>query len=180
MPAAEGHGVLALAHGDGASAKLGLGSRAWAVDGEAYSANSRLVQLAPSGELSREYVQGCAGAPANYNQLGRELRVEASSPRASALTSASVVEKYAGGIELSSPGAARWDDDVLTKADHFVGGTVSRWHRESNKLEHVYNLFEFFAPTTCAGRRARKRARARARASPPPSSSPPEKCSEPP
>ena len=59
------------------------------------ASQEKLVQLAPSGELSREYVQGCEGAPENYNQLGRELRVEGASPRASALTSETVVEKCA-------------------------------------------------------------------------------------
>ena len=91
-------------------------------------------QISPGGDIQTQYFQACTGSPENYNILSHELRIEASSPDGSVLTTATIVEKYPD-VTLHSPGMQNWNDDTSTVADHFLGGSVSRWHRKENKLE---------------------------------------------
>jgi hypothetical protein len=152
LPEKEGHGIVLLANGDG-SENLELSPKFWregnGSHAKPYYVNSRLTQISPSGDIQLQYFQACTGSPENYNILSHELRIDAGSPDGSALTTANIVAEYPD-VTLHSPGTQHWDDDTSTTADHFLGASISRWHRKENKLELVYNLFEWIMPTVYA------------------------------
>jgi hypothetical protein len=148
LPASEGHGVVMLCTGDG-SENIEVAPKVWkGKDGKPYYPNSRLTQILPDGTVQMQYVQGCTGAPTNYNAFSHELRIDTSNPKAPALTTATVVEDYPD-VTIRSVGHHD-DDDTAYHCNKFVGATVSLWHRDGNKIETLYNLFEWIMPTKFA------------------------------
>ena len=52
-------------------------------------------------------------------------------------------------MTIKSPGHHD-DDDTSYHCNMFVGATISMWHRQENKVETLYNLFEWIMPSKYA------------------------------
>ena len=55
---------------------------------------AQLQQVSPLGVLERQFVQGCTGAPRNYNEMTHELRIDPTSPDLRALTFVSTLRSF--------------------------------------------------------------------------------------
>jgi hypothetical protein len=113
--------------------------------------NSMLVQVAPNGQLDAQYVQACAGAPTNYNQLSHEMRLDHSSPDLDALTTATSIRAFPALNVTTTLGTVAPCTSTVNCArdtrratyDAAAGNTIVRWHRAAGELELVYDLFDF-------------------------------------
>ena len=148
LPASVGGGVVLLA-GEDENTALGTSDRTWtdAASGAHYNANSQLKEIAADGTLRRQYIQGCAGSPLNYNVLSHEMRVDASSADFDVFTTATRIERYPDVNVETRDGAG--DDDgkfSTTHADTLAGATIVRWHRDDDTIEPLYNMFDFASP----------------------------------
>ena len=55
---------------------------------------AQLQQVSPLGVLEHQFVQGCTGAPRNFNQMTHELRIDPTSPDLRALTFVSTLRSF--------------------------------------------------------------------------------------
>ena len=130
--------------------------RVWRENGTLVRSNSMLVEVAPSGELAAQHVQACAGAPAAYNQLSHEARVERAS--LDVLTTTTTIRRFpelnvttrlgtAASCDPNASSSVACARDARARVFNYAAGcAVSRWHRDDDGLELVYDLFDIVDP----------------------------------
>ena len=102
--------------------------------------NSQMQWISPLGELRQRYLQACSGRPLNYNQISHECRADGSSGEV--LTTMYDVRHFAdvwaGTISATGVSWAQYDS--------VVGQSIVRWDPVANKIDVVYDMFDFASP----------------------------------
>ena len=96
---------------------------------------------------SLRYAQACSGAPANYNQLSHELRIDHGSPDLRALTTVSAARVLANTTLRKRAGRGFVVD---VRYDFFLGASVAAWHRAAGVVQPLVDLWDVADPARSA------------------------------
>ena len=139
----DGRGAVACPRGVAGGVDDWTTARAWGRRAvRRWVANSQLTQLAPDGRMQAQYVRGCTGRPLNYNQLTHELRVDHTSADLRVIATTYKVQRREPGVamrEYDNLHFREWN----TTYDTFLGQEVVAWHRATNDVETLVDLWDY-------------------------------------
>ena len=102
-----------------------------------------------AGEPEHACAYRCSSAPANYNQLSHELRIDHGSPDLRALTTVSAARLRS--VVFGNTRAGR-GFVVDVSYDFFLGASVAAWHRTAGVVQPLVDLWDVADPASAAWR----------------------------
>ena len=110
-----------------------------------WKVNSQMKQIDWLGSPKAQFVSSCAGHPLNGNAISHECRVDDFSDDEEVLTVRMKGKKIPGTTLAMKSSATAYSN--LT-ADFWFGSNVVKWNRHSEKVEVIYDMFDFADPRT--------------------------------